>query len=47
MTGAPGTIRGDLGRHWGGPAILNLVHGSDCEASAEREIAIWFPGLDS
>jgi len=38
---APGTIRGDLG-------ILfteNLVHGSDSLASAEREIAIFFPNL--
>jgi nucleoside-diphosphate kinase len=38
---APGTIRGDLG-------ILfteNLVHGSDSLASAEREIAIFFPDL--
>ena len=37
----PGTIRGDLslsGRE-------NLVHGSDSEESAEREIGIWFPGL--
>ncbi|MDP2293270.1 MAG: nucleoside-diphosphate kinase [Actinomycetota bacterium] len=36
-----GTIRGDLG-------ILfteNLVHGSDSLASAEREIAIFFPNL--
>ncbi len=38
---APGTIRGDLG-------ILlteNLVHGSDSAASAEREIALFFPDL--
>jgi nucleoside-diphosphate kinase len=38
---APGTIRGDLG-------ILfteNLIHGSDAADSAEREIALWFPGL--
>jgi nucleoside-diphosphate kinase len=37
---APGTIRGDLG------TILteNLVHGSDSLESAEREIAIFFPG---
>ena len=37
---APGTIRGDLG-------ILfteNLIHGSDSAASAEREVALWFPG---
>jgi len=42
---APGTIRGDLGRDWGTPAILNLVHGSDSDESAAREIAIWFPEL--
>lgn len=42
---APGTIRGDLGRTWAGPAVENLVHGSDSPASAEREIAIWFPEL--
>ena len=38
---APGTIRGDFG-------LLtqeNLVHGSDSEESATREIALWFPGL--
>ncbi|HEV3407276.1 MAG TPA: nucleoside-diphosphate kinase [Gaiellaceae bacterium] len=37
---APGTIRGDL-------ALAmpdNLVHGSDSLESAEREIALWFPG---
>ena len=44
-TAAPGTIRGDLGRDWGTPAILNLVHGSDSDESAAREIAIWFPEL--
>lgn len=42
---APGTIRGDLGRDWGTDAIQNLVHGSDSPASAQREIAIWFPEL--
>jgi nucleoside-diphosphate kinase len=42
---APGTIRGDLGRDWGGAVVENLVHGSDAVASAEREIKIWFPGL--
>ena len=44
-TAAPGTIRGDLGRDWGTSAILNLVHGSDSDESAAREIAIWFPEL--
>ena len=43
---APGTIRGDLGRDWGPGAIQNLVHGSDGEDSAAREIAIWFPEID-
>ena len=37
----PGTIRGDFG------TIMteNLVHGSDSNESAEREIAIFFPHL--
>ncbi|MGX7679178.1 nucleoside-diphosphate kinase [Jatrophihabitans sp. DSM 45814] len=39
----PGTIRGDLGRDWGLKVQQNLVHGSDSEASAAREIALWFP----
>ena len=39
---APGTIRGDLSRDWGTKVIQNLVHGSDSEESAERELAIWF-----
>lgn len=38
---APGTIRGDLSLS----NRENLVHGSDSEESAEREIAIWFPSL--
>ena len=42
---APGTIRGDLGRDWGTAVQENLVHGSDSEESAAREIGIWFPGL--
>ncbi len=37
----PGTIRGDLAIEMG----ENLVHGSDSNESAEREIAIFFPGL--
>ncbi|MEK9578653.1 MAG: nucleoside-diphosphate kinase [Aquiluna sp.] len=41
-TAAPGTIRGDLGRDWGTKVIQNLVHGSDSEESAARELAIWF-----
>ena len=35
----PGTIRGDFGSHW----RRNLVHASDSEASAARELALWFP----
>jgi nucleoside-diphosphate kinase len=38
---APGTIRGDLSLS----NRENLVHGSDSEESAEREIGIWFPSL--
>ncbi|MGO2112375.1 MAG: nucleoside-diphosphate kinase [Pseudoclavibacter sp.] len=41
-TAPPGTIRGDLGRAWDTPTILNIVHGSDSPKSAERELAIWF-----
>ncbi len=37
---APGTIRGDLAIEMG----ENLVHGSDSDEAAEREIAIFFPG---
>ncbi|MDN4479640.1 nucleoside-diphosphate kinase [Demequina muriae] len=42
---APGTIRGDLARDWGLKVMQNLVHGSDSEESAAREIAIWFPAF--
>lgn len=38
---APGTIRGDFGLE----TQYNLVHGSDSPESAQREIALWFPGL--
>jgi nucleoside-diphosphate kinase len=40
-TAAPGTIRGDLAIE----TTENLVHGSDSAASAEAEIALWFPDL--
>jgi nucleoside-diphosphate kinase len=40
---APGTIRGDFSIN----GTENLVHASDGPESAEREIALWFPGLDS
>ena len=39
---APGTIRGDLGRDWATRVQQNLVHGSDSEESAARELALWF-----
>jgi nucleoside-diphosphate kinase len=41
-TAAPGTIRGDLARDWGVGVQQNLVHGSDSEVSAERELSLWF-----
>ena len=37
----PGTIRGDFGTEM----TENLVHGSDSNESAEREIGIFFPDL--
>jgi nucleoside-diphosphate kinase len=39
---APGSLRGDYGLE----VTFNLVHGSDSDQSAEREIGIWFPELD-
>ncbi len=36
-----GSIRGDFGTE----VTFNLVHGSDSDESAEREIGIWFPEL--
>ena len=38
---APGSIRGDFALE----VTFNLVHGSDSDESAEREIAIWFRDL--
>jgi nucleoside-diphosphate kinase len=38
---APGTIRGDYGIE----TTENLVHGSDSQESAAREIALFFPNL--
>jgi nucleoside-diphosphate kinase len=38
---APGTIRGDLALEMG----ENLVHGSDSNESAAREISLFFPHL--
>ena len=37
----PGTIRGDFGTE----VAENLVHGSDAEASAQREVRLFFPDL--
>ena len=39
---APGTIRGDFARDWGLKVQQNLVHGSDSEESAARELELWF-----
>jgi nucleoside-diphosphate kinase len=38
---SPGSIRGDYATE----VTFNLVHGSDSDESAEREIEIWFPEL--
>jgi nucleoside-diphosphate kinase len=42
LEAAPGSIRGDFALE----VTFNLVHGSDSEDSAEREIALWFPELE-
>lgn len=39
LEAAPGSIRGDFGTE----VTFNLVHGSDSDESAAREIGIWFP----
>jgi len=39
LKSAPGTIRGDFGIEVG----RNIIHGSDSQESAEREIKLWFP----
>ncbi|WNI15492.1 nucleoside-diphosphate kinase [Actinacidiphila sp. ITFR-21] len=41
IAAAPGSIRGDFGT----VVRENLVHASDSEQSAEREIKLFFPGL--
>jgi len=41
LEAAPGSIRGDFAIEVG----QNLVHGSDSDESATREIGIWFPEL--
>lgn len=38
----PGTIRGDFAHASDDGSVENIVHGSDCIESAEREIALWF-----
>lgn len=38
---APGSIRADFGLE----VTFNMVHGSDSDQSAAREIGIWFPEL--
>jgi nucleoside-diphosphate kinase len=39
----PGSIRGDFALE----VTFNLVHGSDSDNTAEREIGLWFPELSS
>jgi nucleoside-diphosphate kinase len=41
LEAAPGSIRGDFATE----VTFNLVHGSDSDESAEREISLWFPDL--
>lgn len=41
IAAAPGSIRGDFGT----VVRENLIHASDSEESAEREIKLFFPGL--
>ena len=41
LEAAPGSIRGDYATE----VTFNLVHGSDSDDSAAREIALWFPDL--
>jgi len=40
LEATPGSIRGDLATRIG----ENLVHGSDSDVSAERELGLFFPG---
>jgi nucleoside-diphosphate kinase len=42
LEAAPGSIRGDLAIE----VTFNLVHGSDSDESAQREIELWFPELE-
>ena len=43
LEAAPGSIRGDFALE----VTFNLVHGSDSDESAAREIELWFPELSS
>jgi len=40
LNSKPGSIRGDFSIDLG----RNIIHGSDSVESAERELAMWFPG---
>jgi nucleoside-diphosphate kinase len=42
LEAVPGSIRGDFAVE----VTFNLVHGSDSDESAQREIALWFGDLD-
>jgi nucleoside-diphosphate kinase len=42
VTAPPGSLRGDYALE----ITFNLVHGSDSEASAARELALFFPELN-
>ena len=41
LSAAPGSIRGDLALS----NRENLVHASDSDVSAKRELGLWFPEL--
>ena len=41
LEASPGSIRGDYAIE----VTFNLVHGSDSDESAQREIELWFPEL--
>lgn len=42
LEAAPGTIRGDFGNN----INFNIIHGSDSEASAQREIDLFFSSAE-
>lgn len=41
LEASPGSVRGDFATE----VTFNLVHGSDSDGSAAREIELWFPEL--